>query len=127
MKMTPVAGLLLAAFASACTRVDLAEPDGETKTHRYFGFVEVKVPAVEHGIEAYQTRSLGVAFNDGVVVGWQDEERVLVPLKVPEGAGAPYEATCSMVVIVRSDAEARHAEEILSSLKGENICLASFQ
>ena len=115
--------LLFLVTACASVRVE----NGNGKTYRYFGYVEVQVPEKDDRIEAYKIRSLGLAIEQGISLGWRDNEQVLVPLKEGEGEGAPYEATCSMVVIVRSDAEAKHAREILSDLKGANICLTLFQ
>ena len=115
--------LLFSVTACASVRVE----NGDGKTYRYFGYVEVQVPEKDARIEAYKIRSLGLAIEQGISLGWRDNEQVLVPLKQNVDDSAPAEATCSIVVIVRSDAEARHAREILSDLKGANICLTSFQ
>lgn len=117
-------------MCAACSSIRVSEADGpqaKTKTYRYFGYVEVTVPETEKKIEAVKIQSLGLAIENGISLGWKDQETVLVPLKQSGGAAAPLEATCSLVVIIRSDAEARHAENILANIKGENICLASFQ
>lgn len=117
-------------LCSACSSVRVSEADGHaagTKTYRYFGYVEVTVPETKQKVEAVKIQSLGLAVENGISIGWKDREQVLVPLKQPKGAAAPLEATCSLVVIIRSDAEARHAEKILADIEGENICLASFQ
>ncbi|MBL4836908.1 MAG: hypothetical protein JKY34_04960 [Kordiimonadaceae bacterium] len=97
------------------------------KTHRYFGFVEVVLPKTEKGIRAVSVKSLGVAIENGISIGWRDKEQVLVPLKVQADGTTPDEAICSMVVIIRSTAEAKHAAKMLQPLKGENICLTSFE
>jgi len=120
-----VAIFIVLSVLGGCARVTVAEGDG--KTYRFLGYVEVELPETEKKIEAVRLQSLGVALESGLSVGWRESEQVLVPLKDGEGEGAPLEATCSMVVIVRSDAEAKHAREILSDLKGENICLTLFQ
>lgn len=114
---------------AACSnvRIDQTKPASGTDTYRYFGFVEVIVPKTKGGITAYKIQSLGIALEQGLAIGWRDNEQILVPLKAPDAAGAPWEATCSMIVIIRSSADAEHAYQMLSSLKGENICLASFQ
>jgi len=117
--------MALLIILNACTSIRTTESGG--KHYRYFGFVEVVVPKTEQDIEAYRIQAMGIAIENGLSIGWRETEMVLVPLKEGAGAGAPQEATCSMVVIVRSDTEAKHAREILSELKGANICLTSFQ
>ncbi len=117
--------LISITLLSACTSIRATERDG--KSYRYFGFVEVVVPKIERDIEAVKIQSAGIALENGLSVGWRENETVLVPLKEGAAKGAPLEATCGMVVIVRSVAEAEHAAAVLRDLKGENICLTSFQ
>ncbi|WP_417449914.1 hypothetical protein [Kordiimonas sp.] len=112
-------------LVAACTSVELGEGGG--KTHRYLGFVEVTLPETRGQLRAWQIKSVGIAAEDGIMLGWREQEQVLVPLKEPDGEAMPHEAPCSLVVVIRSDAEAKHAREILSGLDGENICLTSFQ
>ena len=119
--------LLVCLAACSSVRIDQTTPVFGTDTYRYFGFVEVIVPKTDGEITAYKIQSLGIALDQGLAIGWRDNEQILVPLKAPEVGGSLWEATCSMIVIIRSDADARHAYQMLSSLKGENICLASFQ
>lgn len=116
---------LLSLALGACANVQIAADGG--KTHRYFGFVSVQVPKTEKAIQAYKISSLGFAIENGLLIGARDTEMVLVPLRESEGGARPNEATCSMVVIVRSSAEAEHARDTLKDLKGDNICLAEFQ
>lgn len=111
-------------FLTACTSVKIADDGGET--HQYFGFVSIQVPETDKRIKAYKISSYGLAIENGLLIGARDTEMVLVPLNDGEGA-APDEATCSMVVIVRSGAEAEHAHNILKNLEGDTICLATFQ
>lgn len=116
------AALLLS--MTACSSVRTTDRGG--KSYRYFGFVEVVVPKVERDVEAVRIQSFGVALEKGLSVGWRDREMVLVPLKTSEDGAQPDEATCAVVVIVRSNAEAQHARDTLKNLKGDNVCLASF-
>ena len=125
MKIYVLSLVLMLVSLSGCASVRTT--DGEGKSYRYFGFVEVVVPEAQANIEAVKITSAGIAIENGLSVGWRDTEQVIVPLKKGAGENAPPEATCSMVVIVRSDTEAQNAREILSDLKGENICLTSFQ
>jgi hypothetical protein len=125
MKRLPLLGLVALVLLPACTQVNLA---GETgKTYRYFGFVELKLPETKGHVHAVSVESAGIALEDGLMIGWRDNERVVVPLDAREGEAPPAEAPCNLIVIVRSDAQAKHAREILSGLDGENICLTSFQ
>ena len=128
IKLTVV--ILCFLLCSACSSVRVSEVGDQatgTKTYRYLGYVEVIVPETRQKIEAVKIQSLGLAVENGISLGWKNREQVLVPLKQPQGAATPFEATCGLVVIIRSDAEARHAEKILADMEGENICLASFQ
>ena len=110
---------------SACASVRLTEGDG--KTHQYFGYVAVTMPIAQKHIEAVKLQSFGIALENGIAIGWRDKEMVLVPLRVPADAEMPYEATCSVVVIVRSGKQAQHAVKTLSNIEGEQICVTSFQ
>jgi hypothetical protein len=117
---------LTALFAlSACTSVQIGDQGG--KIHHYFGFVSVQVPEVTQALEAYKVTSYGLAIENGLMVGARDTERVLVPLRTNQAGSQPHEATCALVVIVRSHAEARHARNTLKDIEGENLCLVSYQ
>lgn len=119
--------LLVLLLQSACVSVRVNDADKTTgNVHRYFGFVEIVQPKLEKGIQAVGVTSLGIAIENGLSIGWRNKEQVLVPLKVSADAATPDEATCSMVVIIRSTEEAEHAAKILQPLKGENICIAKF-
>jgi len=115
---------LVFALLPACTSVRLTDDNGER--HQYFGFVELVIPKVKNDIQAYKVTSFGVAIERGLSVGWRDNERVLVPLKEPENGTAPFEATCSTIIIIRSSSDAKHAAEMLRAFEGEEICLAAF-
>lgn len=121
------AGWWLFGFAVSfgCASVDTGEVKG--KTYRRIGYVEVFVPETDERIEAVRVQSLGVSFEGGFSLGWSDEELVWIPLRASDRAGMPTQAACSVVVIVRSDAEAQHASEILTDVVGEDICMVSFQ
>jgi hypothetical protein len=124
--------LFLAFCLSACASVSVIDnrvgEDGrESQTHRYFGFVEVVVPKASHDIEAVRIQSAGIAIEQGLSIGWRETETVLVPLKVNEDGSTPDEATCSLVVIIRSGSEAAHAAELLRNIEGDGICTATFQ
>ena len=127
MRLMPVMGLCALMLAPACASVNLADGEGDAETHRYFGFVELKVPSRDGRIHAYAVKSAGIALEDGLMIGWRESEQVIVPIPLEEGEAPPDEAPCSLIVIVRSDAQAKHAREILSGLDGEKICLTSFQ
>ncbi len=127
MKMKPVLGLLLLTLVAACTRVDIGAQEGDSKTHRYFGFVEVKVPQTRGRVHAVAVTSAGIALEDGLMIGWRENERIVVPVPLEDGKPPPDEAPCNLIVIVRSDEDAKHARDILAGLEGENICLTSFQ
>lgn len=120
-----IGGIISICILSGCASVQIAEGDGAT--HQYFGFVSVKVPSTEKGIKAFKITSYGIAVENGLMIGGRDTEMVLVPLRENEDGAQPDEATCSMVVIVRSNAEAEHARDTLKNLEGNNICLAAFQ
>lgn len=116
---------LMPLFAlSACAAVQIGGGDG--KTHHYFGFVSVQVPEVKQAVEAYKVTSYGLAIEDGLMIGARDTEMVLIPLKENPDGRQPYEATCAMVIIVRSNAEARQARQTLKDIKGDDLCLATF-
>ncbi len=119
-----ISRLMLFCVLSACANVQIG--GGEGKTHHYFGFVSVQVPEVERAVEAYKVTSYGLAIEDGLMIGARDTEMVLVPLKVNPAGRQPHEATCAMVIIVRSNAEAQHARQTLKDIKGDDICLATF-
>lgn len=125
MKASLLLGLLALVLLPACTQVDLTGEEG--KTYSYFGYVEIKLPETEGRVHAVAVQSAGIALEEGLMIGWRDNERVVVPLEAREGEAPPAEAPCTLIVIVRSDAQAKHAREILSGLEGENICLTSFQ
>ena len=122
MKYAP---FLLVWLLAACSSVDLAGEGGET--HYYFGYVAITLPETDGRLRAWKIQTAGVAVEDGFLLGWRDQEQVLVPLKEPDGEPLPDEAPCSLVVVIHSDAEAKHARDILSGLDGENICLTSFK
>jgi hypothetical protein len=123
--------LIFAAGLSACASVRLTggadgHSAGETVTHRYLGYVELVVPKAEKDIQAFKVQSAGIAFDDGLTIGWRDKQLVLVPLKENEDGTVPDEATCSLVVIVSSTAEARQVAVALEGLMGDEICKVNF-
>lgn len=120
-----VLALMTLTLLGACTSIRTTDRDG--KSYRYFGFVEVVVPKVERDIEAVKIESAGIALEKGLSVGWRENETVLVPLRENAEGPQPNEATCGIVVVVRSNAEAEQARDTLKDLKGDNICLATFQ
>jgi len=112
---------------AGCTTVKPAElENGEAKY--YFGFVKVIPLDTDPKIKASAFTHLGVKIGGGVSIGWGKEEEVLVPLKVVQQGGErqAFEATCSLVVIIRSGIEANHTLKTIKDLKGENICVAQF-
>lgn len=111
--------------SSGCMSINVGEE--KEKVFRHIGYVEVFVPRTDERIEAVKIQSLGLSLEAGFSLGWRDEELVWVPLKVPASTDMPYQATCSVVVIVRSDVEAQHAYEVLTGVEGEDICVVSFQ
>ena len=124
MRITWLLFLCLLVFFG-CTSVHVTE--GEGKAYRHFGYIEVFVPETDERIGGVKIQSIGVFLETGISIGWRDEELVWVPLKTPEGVNMPQEATCSVVMIIRSDAQAQHASEILTNIEEKNICLVSFQ
>ena len=92
----------------------------------YFGLVKLVTPETDPRITAFNVKTLGLSIDNGLTLGWRSNERVLVPLRVSDIANQPYEATCSIVVIVRSNLEAAHAAQVLRSMEGERVCVTQF-
>ena len=96
------------------------------KPQYYFGFVKLLIPDSDPRITALNVKSLGLSVDNGFTVGWRSSEKVLVPLRVSENTNQPYEATCGIVVIVRSTSEAADAAGVLSNIEGDEICVTQF-
>lgn len=107
-----------------CSTVVLEDND-RGDSHYRLGLVKIVVPETDKRISAYKIQSLGLLASNGFVLGWQDDEKVLIPLKEGEG-DQPYEATCAIVIVLRSQEELDHTHQIVKGLEGENICVASF-
>ena len=123
---TPIAlaCLCMSLLVAGCATISL--PDLEGRTQRYFGLVRIEVPTVDENISAVRTSAFGMTLRDGVTLGWESSEHVYVPLNVSEPGNLPYEATCSVVVIVRDMREAESVREMLSTVAGEDVCISQF-
>lgn len=110
---------------SGCSSVVLWNDD-RGRSHYRLGFVKIIVAETDNRISAYKIQSLGLVASDGFAIGWHDDEKVLIPLKNINDSEQPYEATCGLVVVLRTKAELEHAHQLIKGLEGENVCVASF-
>ena len=113
------------AFIASCTSIDL--PDIEGKKHYFIGVVSLEIPDSDERITAVKNETLGLSFLDGMALGWTSNELVSVPLVQTDSEAGNLSATCSVVIIVRSEKEAEFIEATLKPLEGENICLIPFK
>jgi hypothetical protein len=113
-----------ALFVSGCSAVDI-ESLARDQNHYRLGIVRIKVPETRREISAYKISSLGFLASRGFFVGWQDSERVLVPIEAGS-AETPPQAACGIVIVVRSVTELNHAEQLTKGLKGGDVCIAKF-
>lgn len=116
--------LVIFLFLTSCTNIENSDLSGDT--HTFFGITKIELPTTDERIEAIRIQSLGLSLGENLNLGWNNIERVTVPLKDSGGTAQPYEATCSIVVIVRSNSEAAHARNILKDIQGDQICLSAF-
>lgn len=100
------------ALLAGCTTVTPGEWQG---TRTFIGAVRVNMPVTSGDVQAVRVRSLGVgAGATGVHLGWEDGDWVIAD-----------PAKCQMVVIIRSDAQAANAAQVLRQLEGQDICVVN--
>ena len=111
-----IASILLAGIGAplmvGCTTV---RTGGEGSTRFVLGLVRIDLPATQGNLSAVAVKSLGIGWNQGPFLGWNDSSWVIAQ---------PNE--CQMVVIIRSSVEAEQAARVLEQLKGEKICVADY-
>lgn len=78
----------------------------------YFGLVRVVAPAVKGDTTATEVTALGLGLENGVWAGWRRSSWV-----------SADPAKCQLLVIIRSNADATHAAQVLRSLEGVNPCI----
>lgn len=116
--------IFIIAGTVSCQTISLEDLN---ESNRYFlGLTVLRNASANLQISAIESQVFGVSVADGMTLGWSNSERVYVPLRVPANENEPYEATCGIVVIIHSPEQLRHAEQLLSGLEGENICLTNF-
>jgi len=111
-------------LVSACGTIDPSQLDAG-KTHYFIGLTRLKTAEPESRISVYKIQSLGLVSRAGLTLGLRQEQMIEVPLKKTED-GAPWEATCSLVVFVGTASELDHANQLFGHLSGEDVCIAEF-
>lgn len=105
-------GLVMMPLLAGCATVTPGEWRG---SRTFIGAVRVDVPVTQGDVQAFRVRMLGLgAGRDGVMLGWQDGQWVIAD-----------PARCQMVVIIRSEAEAANAAQVLRQLEGQDICVVN--
>jgi len=102
------------ALLSGCTTIDVGE--GEKIDLTAVGIVRVRVPVANESTLAVERSGVGLGFDGlpggGAYLGWSSAKWVIAD-----------PAKCQLLVIVRTEAQVRHAQDILSKLKGESPCI----
>lgn len=111
-------------FLIGCTTIEL--PDIEGKHHYFIGITKLEVLPTDQRITALKDITIGVAFAESLKLGWSKSESIRVPISKSETENTPGEATCALVIIIRSSAEAEQAFDTLQNLQGDNICYVRF-
>jgi hypothetical protein len=96
---------VLALLLPACT-VSTADP--AMREGWYLGLIRVERPAATGAVRAVDLRSFGLGVDQGVWVGF----RALDTISAPPGQ-------CSFTLIVRDDADLRHALTLIEALEGQ--------
>ena len=81
----------------------------------YVGVVRVILPATRGNVSAVDVRSLGMGWDDGPYFGWWSRNSV-----------SADPGQCQLLVVIRSPAQAEHAEKIIKAMEGQHPCLVDF-
>jgi hypothetical protein len=108
--LLPVIALLF----SGCAQVNAMAPP-PLSSDILFGAVRLVVPATRGKLVALDVTTIGAGAGDSAFIGYRRGQYVYVE-----------PTDCRLLLIIRSKVDTAHAEQILGSLEGEDVCFADF-